>query len=353
MRCGNQRRFRDESGQVLVFATLAMVVLLGITGLALDVGHAYLVQRQLQASTDAAALAGALDLPDSAQAKLTAANYGPEPGKRNPPSANDNAAFEPGYPETKCVTAIVTGCTPTNGQVNTITVKSKSDVKYDLRQAGRGQLVHRPRHRHGMLPVLGEAARHHDRARPDGLHVPVLGRWERSGLHRPQQRAGRNQDLPAADESPVPSRRAGRAAAVDRDDAKRPVLATVDPSRRQLRLTDEELSHGPALVRLRLAAGDAQRGSTLVDRLECQQVGGGRTGYAGRDRCGAGRAPEQRTCRRAEGAHLPLRRRSELRRQFRAGARTATSRATQASIPPIRPRRRGRRSTRSATTSTE
>jgi Flp pilus assembly protein TadG len=105
----------------------AMVVLLGITGFALDVGHAYLVQRQLQAATDAAALAGALDLPNSAQAIQSAKNYGPEPGKRNSPSSNDNAAFEPNYPQTKCVQAIVTGC-PANGQVNTITVKSTSVV---------------------------------------------------------------------------------------------------------------------------------------------------------------------------------------------------------------------------------
>ena len=65
MFCGNRRKFKDESGQVLVFAIIAMVVLIGLTGFALDVGHAYLVQRQLQASTDAAALAGALDLPDT------------------------------------------------------------------------------------------------------------------------------------------------------------------------------------------------------------------------------------------------------------------------------------------------
>jgi Flp pilus assembly protein TadG len=125
--CGNRRKIRDESGQVLILMAAAMVVLLGITGFALDVGHAYLVQRQLQAATDAAALAGALDLPNSAQAIQTAKNYGPEPGKRNSPTANDNAAFVTGYPQTKCVQAIVTGC-PANGQVNTITVQSTSVV---------------------------------------------------------------------------------------------------------------------------------------------------------------------------------------------------------------------------------
>jgi hypothetical protein len=128
VQCGNRRKVRDESGQVLILMAATMIVLLGIVGFALDVGHAYLVQRQLQAATDASALAGALDLPNSAVAIQTARNYGPEPGKTNSPRSNDNATFEPNYPQTKCVHAIVTGC-PANGQVNTITVKTTSVVK--------------------------------------------------------------------------------------------------------------------------------------------------------------------------------------------------------------------------------
>ena len=45
----------EESGQVLVLAAVSMVMLLAVTGFALDIGHAYLVQRQLQAGVDAAA----------------------------------------------------------------------------------------------------------------------------------------------------------------------------------------------------------------------------------------------------------------------------------------------------------
>ena len=125
MNCGKRGKVRDECGQVLVLATIMMVVLIAIAGFAIDVGHAYLVQRQLQAATDAAALAGALDLPNSATAIQTATNYGPGPGKLNAPSSNDNAAITV---NTKCVQAIVTGCTPTNGQVNSISVNSTSVV---------------------------------------------------------------------------------------------------------------------------------------------------------------------------------------------------------------------------------
>lgn len=126
MHCGNQRKVGEESGQVLVFAVVVMAVLIAMAGFALDVGHAYLVQRQLQSATDAAALAGALDLPIRAQAIQTAKDYGPEPGKRNAPHSNDNATIDV---QTKCVTAIVTGCTPSNGEVNSISVKSSSAVK--------------------------------------------------------------------------------------------------------------------------------------------------------------------------------------------------------------------------------
>ena len=73
----NRRNAKDESGQALVFAVVVMALLIALTGFALDVGHAYLVQLELQSATDAAALAGALDLPVSAQAIQTAKNDGP------------------------------------------------------------------------------------------------------------------------------------------------------------------------------------------------------------------------------------------------------------------------------------
>ena len=42
---------------------VALVALLGIGAFAIDVGYAYYAKRQLQSATDAAALAGAQDLP--------------------------------------------------------------------------------------------------------------------------------------------------------------------------------------------------------------------------------------------------------------------------------------------------
>jgi hypothetical protein len=57
-------RLRDQRGQVIVVAVVAMLSLLGIAGLVIDVGAWYHQQRDEQATADAAALAGAQALPD-------------------------------------------------------------------------------------------------------------------------------------------------------------------------------------------------------------------------------------------------------------------------------------------------
>jgi hypothetical protein len=53
---------RDESGQALPWMLLVSGLFVGMGGLSLDLGHAYTCYRQLQASTDAAALAAAYAL---------------------------------------------------------------------------------------------------------------------------------------------------------------------------------------------------------------------------------------------------------------------------------------------------
>ena len=67
----------SQRGSVLVLVTISMVVLLGVTGLALDMRHAYLLKTRLQNALDAAALSGAktLDIThDTAQAEIDARN---------------------------------------------------------------------------------------------------------------------------------------------------------------------------------------------------------------------------------------------------------------------------------------
>jgi Putative Flp pilus-assembly TadE/G-like len=72
------RLVRDQQGQVLPWMALLGALVVGVAGLVVDLGHAYVCYRQLQASTDAAALAGAYALalsqatPSSVQARAQA-----------------------------------------------------------------------------------------------------------------------------------------------------------------------------------------------------------------------------------------------------------------------------------------
>ncbi len=68
-----------------------MVLLLCCVGLVVDVGHAMLVQRQLQAGVDAAALAGVQHLPDAQTAESVAQQFGPSPGRKNAVNTVNNA----------------------------------------------------------------------------------------------------------------------------------------------------------------------------------------------------------------------------------------------------------------------
>ena len=56
---------RDQRGQAFVVTVLMIATLLGLTALVLDVGSWFRAHRQLQATADAAALAGAQALPDT------------------------------------------------------------------------------------------------------------------------------------------------------------------------------------------------------------------------------------------------------------------------------------------------
>jgi Flp pilus assembly protein TadG len=71
------RRGRDERGSVLAITAVSMVAMLGMVALVVDLGSWYQVRRHAQAAADAAALAGASDLPTSASTATTdAQTYG-------------------------------------------------------------------------------------------------------------------------------------------------------------------------------------------------------------------------------------------------------------------------------------
>lgn len=66
---------KNEDGQALLLMALLIVVLMGFAALVIDLGHVYITKTKLQNAADAAALAGAQDLPNASTAKITAINY--------------------------------------------------------------------------------------------------------------------------------------------------------------------------------------------------------------------------------------------------------------------------------------
>ncbi len=114
------RRSSDESGQVVILAAISLAVMLGMAALTIDVGFAYYTQRSLQASADAAALAGAQEMPINGPIEAVARAYSASPGGKN---ARENV---PGV-----VTDVETKCTPSVGPcdpVNTIVVTQTATV---------------------------------------------------------------------------------------------------------------------------------------------------------------------------------------------------------------------------------
>ena len=68
-------RLRDERGQAIVFVIAILTVLIGIGALVIDGGSWFRTQRHLQTAADAAALAGAQDLPNAGLAQPSALDY--------------------------------------------------------------------------------------------------------------------------------------------------------------------------------------------------------------------------------------------------------------------------------------
>jgi Flp pilus assembly protein TadG len=100
---------------VIPFIVVALVPLLGMLGLTLDIGYAYYSQRAMQSSADAAALAGASQLPSVSDATATANSFGAAPGSKNTLASSGITGVTQSVSE-KCV-ASLPGCAPDNAVV--------------------------------------------------------------------------------------------------------------------------------------------------------------------------------------------------------------------------------------------
>jgi Flp pilus assembly protein TadG len=86
---------RDDSGAAAIIVALMMVVLIGITSLALDIGRERILGWQLQKTADAAALAGAVYLPTDSVGATTRARA---TVNQNYPGASTSTRVVPGHP---------------------------------------------------------------------------------------------------------------------------------------------------------------------------------------------------------------------------------------------------------------
>ncbi|MES2393825.1 MAG: pilus assembly protein TadG-related protein [Acidobacteriota bacterium] len=98
---------RDESGQVLPIAGIMLVGFLGMSAVALDMGHAVLIQDQLQNDVDAAAMAAAQALPQTT-ASTIAASYSGASGDYNADPNLTGVTMVSGYPKLLCLNSLKT-----------------------------------------------------------------------------------------------------------------------------------------------------------------------------------------------------------------------------------------------------
>lgn len=136
---------------MIPFVVVALVPLLGMLGLTLDFGYAYYSQRAMQSSSDAAALAGAAQLPSLSDATAYANSYGAGSGSKNALASSGVTGVTQTTSE-KCV-ASLPGCAPDNavvvdetGNVSTFFLRlfGVSSIQIHARSTACGPCADRP-----------------------------------------------------------------------------------------------------------------------------------------------------------------------------------------------------------------
>ena len=119
----------DRRAVTAVTVALLVPVLVGLAGFSIDIGHLALIQKELQSSTDAAALAGGYNIPVNT-AVTTATTYGAGSGDKNTLAGGVSGTMVTGYPKLKCLTTTGVNCVGTelSGGANAIQVSETATV---------------------------------------------------------------------------------------------------------------------------------------------------------------------------------------------------------------------------------
>jgi hypothetical protein len=99
------RLIKDDRGQVLPMMAALLVATVAAAALSIDLGRCFYGYRELQASTNSAALAGAYVLPNSGAA-TTATNYSSLSGDNNAQANMSSVTMVSGYPKVLCLTTL-------------------------------------------------------------------------------------------------------------------------------------------------------------------------------------------------------------------------------------------------------
>jgi Flp pilus assembly protein TadG len=129
----------DQRGAAAPIVAFALTCLIALAGYAIDMGRVLWVQRQLQASADAAALAGAaFVVTDPAAAKSTAVSFSGLSGMKNAVRGAGSVQLVGGEPTLKCLTSFsFPPCSAGAGTYNGIVVSQQAVVPtYFLRILG-------------------------------------------------------------------------------------------------------------------------------------------------------------------------------------------------------------------------
>jgi hypothetical protein len=99
------RSHKDQKGQVIPWMAVMLIAFLSMSAFVVDMGHAFICYQELQAATDSAALAGALNL-NSTSATSIATSYGATSGAYNTYPDLTNVTVVAGYPKLQCLTTV-------------------------------------------------------------------------------------------------------------------------------------------------------------------------------------------------------------------------------------------------------
>jgi Flp pilus assembly protein TadG len=105
-----RRMLGDENGAVAILVAVGIFAFIGFGALSVDVGYLFYAQRVLQASADAAAMAGSRDIGVGGTPNNTATLYSAVAGNKNA-NANLTVTMAAGYPQLKCFNNIGSTCT--------------------------------------------------------------------------------------------------------------------------------------------------------------------------------------------------------------------------------------------------